>query len=184
MASEVVRRFEQLRERTYGRTFYYLLSLVKNHDDAEDLAQETYIRAYRVCENLDEQTSFTPHTWLKRIAFTAFLDYLRKKGRRIKTEPMANSEGLEWDPADPSPNPEDEVLSSTFDGPLEDALNELTDDDRRLVLASLIGEQSHAGLSQAHGCGVSQIRTRLHNAHRLLRLRMMSVGSFKDAHHA
>ena len=67
----------QYQERIYA-TIYHMTS---NHEDAADLAQETFIKAFRMIENFKGDSAF--FTWLYRIAVNNTINFLRSKRRRV-----------------------------------------------------------------------------------------------------
>jgi len=73
-------RFGDLVERYQGRLVNYLFRLLRNADDAHDLAQEVLIKVYQVLDRYDPQYKFS--TWLFRIAQNAAIDQIRR--RRLK----------------------------------------------------------------------------------------------------
>ena len=77
-------RFGELVERYQGRLVNYLYRLVRNLDDAHDLAQEVFVRVYQALDRFDPQYRFS--TWLFRVAQNAAIDVIRK--RRFRLVPL------------------------------------------------------------------------------------------------
>ena len=71
------RSFEAIVEQTKDRLFSFLMQLVSNEQDAEDLAQEAYVKAYRNLQSFDGRARFT--TWLYTIAKNTAFTHLRKR---------------------------------------------------------------------------------------------------------
>jgi len=71
------RSFEAIIEQTKDRLFSFLMQLVFNEQDAEDLAQESYVKAYRNLQSFDGRARFT--TWLYTIAKNSAFTHLRKR---------------------------------------------------------------------------------------------------------
>lgn len=71
------RSFEEIVDRMKDRIFTYLVQLVKNDQDAEDLAQEAFIKAWRNLKTFDGRAQFT--TWLYTIAKNSAFTHLRRK---------------------------------------------------------------------------------------------------------
>jgi RNA polymerase sigma-70 factor (ECF subfamily) len=69
--------FEAIVEETKNRLFTYLLQMVGNAHDAEDLAQETFIKAYKHLDSFDHRAKFT--TWLYAIAKHSALNHIRRR---------------------------------------------------------------------------------------------------------
>ncbi|MFP5285944.1 MAG: RNA polymerase sigma factor, partial [Thermoanaerobaculia bacterium] len=73
-------RFGDLVDRYQGRLVNYLFRLLRNVDDAHDLAQEVLVKVYQVLDRYDPQYRFS--TWLFRVAQNAAIDQIRR--RRLK----------------------------------------------------------------------------------------------------
>ncbi len=78
-------RFATLVERYQGRLINYLYRLVRNLDEAHDLAQEVFVRVYQALDRFDPQYRFS--TWLFRVAQNAAIDVIRK--RRFRLVPLS-----------------------------------------------------------------------------------------------
>jgi RNA polymerase sigma-70 factor (ECF subfamily) len=94
--------FEQIVEETKDRLFNYVLQLVRNEHDAEDLTQEAFIKAYRNLRAFDGRARFT--TWLYAIAKNAAFSHLR---RRKVHQPIEELE--EVLAGESSPEPDDSI---------------------------------------------------------------------------
>ena len=105
-----------------------------NSQDAEDVVQESFLRAYRQLSKFDERASFG--TWLYRIAANCSLDLVRARNRRSEHQSLVPADASE--PADDpvlalpaqDPNPERIALSSEVRERLADAMNELSATER------------------------------------------------------
>src|SRR6476619_7900226 len=82
-------RFGDLIERYQGRLVNYLFRLLRNADDAHDMAQEVFVKVYQVLDRYDPQYRFS--TWLFRVAQNAAIDQIRR--RRLKLVSMHQEEG-------------------------------------------------------------------------------------------
>ncbi|MGI6778698.1 MAG: RNA polymerase sigma factor [Acetivibrionales bacterium] len=72
-----IEAFERLIEGYQTRVFNIAYRMIRNHDDAADLAQEVFIKVYRYIKNFKEESSFS--TWIFRITKNVCLDELRKR---------------------------------------------------------------------------------------------------------
>jgi RNA polymerase sigma-70 factor, ECF subfamily len=122
--------FRALVER-HGRTLFRLAyRMTGNEQDAEDVVQESFLRAYRQLAQFDERASFG--TWLYRIAANCSLDLVRTRKRRAVHTSMAEPEA--GDPVDsiPSgaPSPEREALSSEVRERVANAMKDLSPIER------------------------------------------------------
>jgi len=144
--------------------FSMALKMVGNRDDAAEMAQETFIRAFRSLASFREQSRFS--TWLYRIAFNTCISSLRSKR-------MASGRGNpdSWaEEAAAIPGPDDE--ESFLHRRLNEALRNLPEDEYLIILLYYYEEQSIAEISQITGLGESNIKVRLHRIRNKLRIMM------------
>ncbi len=115
----------------HGRAVFRLAyRITANEEDAEDVVQETFLRAYRQIDRYEARSSFS--TWLYRIASNCSLDLIRKrKHREYKRErgPDPDQDILHSIPA-PAPGPDRELYSSQISESVQAALGELSAQER------------------------------------------------------
>ncbi len=95
--------YEVLINRYKNGLYYHCFSIVRNEDTAEDLAQETFIQAYRQLKKYDPKYRFS--TWLYKIATNKALDHLRKHSPRL----LRDGELDKLTSSHPSPHQEAEL---------------------------------------------------------------------------
>src|ERR1043166_3690500 len=122
--------FRVLVERHSRALFRLAFRMTGNEQDAEDVVQESFLRAYRQLGKFDERASFG--TWLYRIATNCSLDLVRSKKRR-----SAHVASADPDMEDPvatlpssAPTPDRMALSSEIRGRVADAMNDLSATER------------------------------------------------------
>lgn len=127
--------FDQLARRHFARVHALLFRLVGNHEDAEDLAQECFVKAHRSLGWYRSDCSFA--TWLYRIAVHLSRDHYRKRSRR---GPIASIEDAQLAPPARGGGPRQRAQELEFQGVLRDALDALPHRLRTaLVLRTLEG---------------------------------------------
>jgi RNA polymerase sigma-70 factor (ECF subfamily) len=128
---DVAAEFEQRLADCSQLAFRVAMGVLHNREDAEDIAQESFIRAYRNFHRLRDRERF--RGWLARIAWRLALDRIRASGRRERRE-QASLQGL------PEPTVEDLAASNEFQAHLARAMDELPEKLRKtLVLAAVEG---------------------------------------------
>lgn len=128
------REFEERLAECGPLAFRVARGVLRNSADAEDVAQEALLRAYRQFEHLHDRNKF--RGWLVRIAFRLALDRLRSAKRREQRDTLWSQP--EHQPR--TPNAEDLAVSTEFQGHLDDALAELPEKLRLvLLLAAMEG---------------------------------------------
>lgn len=178
--------FDEIIRRYQDRVYNLLLRLCGKVEDADDLTQETFVKAYRGLKNFRWRSRF--YTWLFQIAVNAAFSLKRKQGRRKKVE-GASLDGLGWNPGKDGdggtarenfpavsvePDPAEEVERQEVCLRVRRELNEL-EPERRVVLLLCDAE----GLSYdeaAETLGVSRTTVKS----RLYRARAALAGRLKD----
>ena len=152
---------ERLVETTYSAVFASLCKMCGGDRDlAADLTQETYRKGWEALREFDGRARFS--TWLYRIAYTTFLNHIRRPNR---ITPMDESTP---EPKDPAPRV-DEVVSNREEYlALRRAVMELSDELRFTVTAHFWGELSVKEISELEKITTVAIRKRLDKAYRLL----------------
>jgi RNA polymerase sigma-70 factor, ECF subfamily len=154
---------ERLVERTYRGVFSLLRRLSGDAELAADLTQETYRKAWAALPGFDRRAQFS--TWLFRIAYTTFLNHLRRPRRLVPLE-----EKHEATFADPAPAA-DEIVGRGMEGDrLRRAVLALPDELRYLVTAVFWGDLPVKEIALQEGITPVAIRKRLKKAFRLLAL--------------
>lgn len=110
------------------------------NEDAEDIVQETFIRAYRQLGKFEARSNVS--TWLHRIGVNCAIDYLRTRRREVPTD----GEMLEQVPMAGRPTTEDLVFAGQIDAEMRKALDDLSDQERAAFL-----------LRHYQGCSIEDI---------------------------
>ncbi len=123
--------FRVLVDRHGRKLFRLAFRLAGNEEDAEDIVQETFLRAYRNLDKFDERALFT--SWLFRIASNYSLDLLRM--RKMRTTQSLSSDDAEGHPmtekiSSEDPNPERLTFSGQMRERIAGAMDELTPQER------------------------------------------------------
>ena len=152
---------EELVERTYSAVYASLYRLSGDGDLAADLTQDTYQKAWTALGNFDGRSQL--FTWLYRIAYTTFLNHVRKP-RRMQSLDDDNAP----EPRDLAPAA-DEVLSDAEEAQrLREAVLRLPDDLRFTVTAHFWGGLAVKEIAALEHITTVAIRKRLHKAFSIL----------------
>jgi RNA polymerase sigma-70 factor, ECF subfamily len=139
--------------------FRVAYSVLRNRADAEDVSQETFVRAYRSFHRLRDRERF--RSWLVRIAWRLALDRRREAKRRERRE-------TEFIRQAPGASVEDVAVSSEFRRRLEQALDELPEGLRIVVVLAAMEGHSVAEVAALLGASEGAVKSRLHRARRKL----------------
>jgi RNA polymerase sigma-70 factor, ECF subfamily len=163
--------FEELVHRHQTQIYRVAFRLTGNHDDAEDLAQEAIVEAFRAFDRYQEGTYFD--RWLYRIMSRTFIDTVRRRNRRpfVSLDAPMSAEG---DPltsvlGDSSQDPQQLTETMDLDGAIQSALDRLPEEFRTAVVLADIEGLSYDEVAVALRCPVGTVRSRLHRARQMLR---------------
>ena len=122
--------FRVLVERHSRNLFRLAYRMTGHQEDAEDVVQETFLRAYRQLSKFDDRAGFG--TWLYRIAANCSLDLIRARKRRNERQEAAeeDSPGLIQSLPDASPTPDRLALSGEVERKVASVMNELSEMER------------------------------------------------------
>jgi RNA polymerase sigma factor (sigma-70 family) len=152
---------EELVERTYSAVFASVYRLCGDSDLAADLTQETYQKAWGALAGFDGRSQL--FTWLYRIAYTTFLNHVRRPRRMTSLdEPDA------IDVRDESPRVDDVIADEEEAGRLRKAVMQLPEDLRFTVTAHFWGGLPVKEIAQIENITTVAIRKRLHRAFSIL----------------
>jgi RNA polymerase sigma-70 factor (ECF subfamily) len=141
------------------RIFLLILRIVGNPADAQDLAQETFIKALQRREQLRDLNK-APH-WLSRIAANTAIDFLRAHGR-MQSTPLDDL--LEQPRASASANPEQRLLRAERHDILQAGLDRLTERERAALVLRDVDDLPAEEVARVLQCGKATVRSHIANA--------------------
>jgi RNA polymerase sigma-70 factor (ECF subfamily) len=159
-AQTALRREFEERLRECGPLAYRVArGVLRNSADAEDVAQEALLRAYRRFERLRDRGRF--RAWLVRIAFRLAIDRTRSSKRREVRETL-------WSQAAPRASTEDIAATSEFQAHLERAMDELPEKQRLVLLLAAMEGHTLDEVAAMLGLPVGTVKSRLFFARKQL----------------
>jgi RNA polymerase sigma-70 factor (ECF subfamily) len=168
---------QQLLERYERRLLSVLVGMVRNPEDAKELLQETFVRAFRNLDNFKGESSF--YTWIYRIAMNLAIDHQRRGGKRPLVE-FDEGIGVKEDAVgDGSANlgidPFKSVRSRELGRKIFEAIEGLTPDHRAVILLREIDGLSYEEISDVLECSLGTVMSRLHYARKKLQTRLQEM---------
>lgn len=165
--------FGVLVERHESKIYGLCLKMLGNPEDAEDVLQEVFIKAFQALPGFREEARFS--TWLYRIAHNACLMRIRKK--KLETvsldRPLDVEEGqIQRDVTDWSTDPRTDVMSEELSSVLTRHINELSPDNRIVFVLRDVHGLSTDDTASVLGLSVPAVKSRLHRARLYLRERL------------
>ena len=165
--------FEEVALPHLDALFNLALSLTRNRKDAEDLVQETFLRAYRFFHTYRAGTHIK--AWLFRILRNTFINRYRARKVRPDEVEFGAIEASYEQMIDQSflqqrtpPSPEKVVMDDVLDGEIEQALASLPEEYRAVVLMALLEEMSYKEIAAALSIPLGTVMSRLHRGRKML----------------
>lgn len=162
--------FEQLFERHRTSAFRLAYQMTGKRDDAEDIVQEAFVRAYQNLGRYRDQAKFS--TWMLRIVSNLCTDQARMSHRRHNLERREISGGLEWMTTDHSEDPNANLEDERRKILLRQALNALPPHHRRMIVLRDLEEREYSEIAQICECTQGGAKLRVLRARRALRDRL------------
>lgn len=151
----------------YQRPLYVVLRrLVRQHEDTDDLLQETFVRAYQHLKNFDRSRPFYP--WLHRIAVNAAITFIQRRSRQANVNTLSDDEIFPTAMAD-GDDPAEQAERHEFLAALEKAIERLPAEQRIILLLRTREEMSYQELSEMLGIEMGTVMSRLARAREKLR---------------
>jgi len=174
LRSEIeTRRFQEMIAETRRRAYTMALQLTRNPSEAEDLMQETVVKAWKGFESYMPGRPFL--NWLLRIMQRAYLDN-RRRDNPIRRADSLNSmispndgEVQELPIADQGPTPDQEIIHDEFRIQLHNALDELPEVYRSAIMMCDLEGLSYSEIAEIQRTTIGTVRSRIHRGRRLLR---------------
>jgi RNA polymerase sigma-70 factor (ECF subfamily) len=158
--------FDILVQKYREHIFSVIYNMTSNREDASDLTQETFIKAFQAIGRFKGKSSF--FTWIYRIAINHTMTFLKKRNRRRFIsyekidEEVSRTEIFEHLTA--KSRSEKGVLVSELQEKLNDALQKLSDKHRTVVILHEIQGLEHAEIAEITKVSIGTVRSRLHYA--------------------
>jgi RNA polymerase sigma-70 factor, ECF subfamily len=159
--------FEQLVSQHEKRVYNYAYRLTGNHEDASDIAQEAFVRAYMSLGEFRGDASFA--TWLYRIVYNASLDELRKRKRQRVTsldEPVSpnDEEPMSRQVATGEDGPEQALERVEIQRAVQESIMSLDEEYRAVLVMRHLHGYSYNEIADALGLNLGTVKSRLNRA--------------------
>lgn len=183
-AEALSRKFEVLKAESERRAYSMALQLTRNPTEAEDLMQETYLKAWR---GFDSYTPGRPFlNWLLRIMQRAYLDSKRRDNPIRRADSLnsmispADGEVQEIPVADDSMTAEEAMIRDEFNAELKLALAELPEVYRTAIILCDLEELSYGEIAERQRTTIGTVRSRIHRGRKLLRDIIQAKGLYRS----
>jgi RNA polymerase sigma-70 factor, ECF subfamily len=164
--------FDELVGRYRTRVFGMIYNMVRNEQDAWDLAQDSFVKAWKSIGRFRGQSSF--YTWMYRIVMNVTIDWLRKK--QVKGGGTEFDDAVQLREIDPasrtSPNteplPHQRMERNEIRGRIESAIAQLSPEHRAVIIMKETEDMQYHEIAEALGCSIGTVMSRLFYARKKL----------------
>ncbi len=166
--SAIVKRYRE-------QIYHFILKMVKDGAQAEDLTQETFIKAFRALASFNSQYAFS--TWLYKIAANNCIDYFRKKRlatTSIDTPIQAKDGQLHRDFPDHQEGPESQLISKERTNEIKVAIDTLPEKYRQAIILRHSQDKSYEEIAEKLNLPLGTVKVRIFRAREMLK------GKLKD----
>ncbi len=152
-----VAAFAQIIEKYQHMAFTLAKGIVKNKEEAEEVAQDVFVKAYKSLDKYKGDASFS--TWLYRIVYNTAISKLRS--RKPATKDLDSKDAVQFE-ADYAENNMHRLELQERKKVLKQALSKLKEDDAFILILYYYKEQSVEEICKATGLSVSNVKVKLH----------------------
>ncbi len=167
--------FEELVRRYEKRVYAIALRSAGSPEDAADITQDVFLRAWRSIESFRGDSGFS--TWLFRITMNICVDHARHRQTQPQTMALTNDEDEERPIHDTAPTPEEYLDNSELGRELATALDEVSEEHRRIVLLRDVSGMSYTEIAEILEISEGTVKSRLARARIALRKVLLKRGN-------
>lgn len=154
-----------------------MLQVTGSADDAEDVVQDAFVRAYVKLHTFQRQSQF--FTWLYRIAFNSALSHRRRKRNTMSLDYAREAGGVE--PVDRVDAPDAALIRDDRVRTVRSALDRLTEDHRVILVLREMQDCAYEDIAQILEISIGTVRSRLSRARTALRLVLEEIEAQEDS---
>jgi RNA polymerase sigma-70 factor (ECF subfamily) len=169
--------FEAGVQRHLNALYANALQLTRSPADAEDLVQDTVLRAYRFFDRFEQGTNLK--AWLFRIQFNTFVNQYRRASKQSAIVDRSNWDSLGGDFVAEETlraltDPETAAFRPIIAGEIKTAFDDLSHEYRSVLVLADVEQFSYKEIADIVGCPIGTVMSRLHRARRALRERLLA----------
>jgi len=168
------KEFEDIALEHMDAIYNAALRMAKDETEAEDLVQDTYLRAYRFFDRFQRGTSVK--AWLFKILKNIFINNFKKQAKTPEHVDFTQLKRSEDEPVSPS-DPEEELLYRFFGDELMRAMDALPEEFRLVIFLSDVQGFSYKEIAKIVDCPIGTVMSRLHRGRKLLRKSLSEYAS-------
>jgi RNA polymerase sigma-70 factor, ECF subfamily len=177
--------FNHLVERHQNAVYSVALRYMRTPDLADDVTQDTFLRAYQAIGSFHNNDGIGFRSWLLRIASNRALDVLRSRKRRPaeSLDAAIDDDESSWSPEDPAESPLQYAERGDLAQQLDLALGQISPDQRIVVILSDIQGYSYDEIAEIVGIAPGTVKSRIHRGRARLREVLKDAGELSGSSH-
>jgi len=161
-----VAKYEVIVKKYQTRIIHLCFKYTKNYSDAEEVAQEAFLKAYRSLETFRFDSKF--YSWLHRISINCSLNYINSKEKAKEKETISENSCLIDERKGVGDRPDEYYNLSELSEVIEKTFEELPEELKLIVKLREIDDLSYDEISNKIGIPIGTVRSRLHRAREIL----------------
>lgn len=170
------RAFEKLVEKYKKRIYYLAYKMTRDHDSADELAQESFVKAYQALSSFKKGYSF--YTWIYRICVNLTINFLKREKYTVSTDYISDKDLLPF--ANNVSNQLEKMITSEQAAVVKQALETLPPDQKAVFILKTFDNMTYEQMAHVMGCSIGTIMSRLYRARHKLRNALALSESEKD----
>ncbi|MBD3413777.1 MAG: sigma-70 family RNA polymerase sigma factor [Candidatus Aminicenantes bacterium] len=165
--------------RKHQKSIYYLCwRMTGAHQSADDLSQETFVKAYLALSRFKEKLSF--FSWLRKIAINSSLNYLKKREKEVPLDERMQLKTSNTDSHNPN-SPANQLRMNELDTKLMDSMEKLPAEQRSVFVLKVFEGMKYKEISDHLNIPLGTVMSRLNRARE--RLKSSLSGFLEEGHH-
>lgn len=156
--------YEKIISKYESKLYGYIFKLVRNEHVAQDILQETFLKAYINLSKYNKKKDFSP--WILKIARNNVLDYFKKKKNHSIFELNENTDSIEENKTDEIPHKALEEKENTKQ--IDKVINSLPDKYRILIILKYFNDLNYKEISERMNISVDKVKWRLYEARKTM----------------
>ena len=173
--------FEDLVAANEKNVFNLALKMTGSHEDALDLSQEAFLRAYMKLEGFRGESRFS--VWLYRLTYNLCIDFVRNRSK-VQLLPITyrddSGQTQDIEIPDNRENPEERLLSSEKSKSISDAIDQLSLNHREILIMREVTEMSYEQIAETLSISEGTVKSRIARARKSLADILINKGTFPD----
>ncbi|HCP08363.1 MAG TPA: RNA polymerase sigma factor SigW [Candidatus Moranbacteria bacterium] len=175
-------RYAEIIGRYQGKLFAYLYRLIGNRDEAEDLLQDVFIKAFRNLHSYDSTRKFS--SWIYRIAHNEAVNFIKRKSlkRFISWEDVSSTKDKLESCSQSEDGADNQWIRKESIAEVNEAINKLPIKYKQVLLLRYFSDKSYEEISEILGKPVNTVGTLINRAKRKLSEEMIKIEENKKNH--